>query len=161
MEYFLRYLPQLIKEKHLNTVNVEADHHPVTQKPMFDYSEMEPWLMKIAFDGSKTPVGWYYVPLEEERPEVGCYLENGERRKFLTGETRLVETTRVEAVSYEEFTNPEIEWIAYEVTHSSSDRLHAEMLALPLFWEEQPEPKDFSSVAIRDWKRRNGNPVDL
>ena len=161
VKYFLRYLPQLIKEKYLNSMSVEADHHPVTKKPMFDYSGMEQSLMKIAFASTSTPVTWYYVPLREERPEVGCYLEGGVWRKFLTGETILVKTTRVKEASYEEFTDTEIEWVAYEVTHSPGDRLHSKMMALPLLWEEHPQPREFSSVAIRHWKQKNGCPSDL
>ena len=89
---FLRYLPQLIREKHLNRQGlVEWEHHPVTKLPMFDYSYMEEPLLTMAFADGKTPVAWHYISLEEERPEVGTYLEGGQHHQFLTGKTMVVE----------------------------------------------------------------------
>ena len=72
---------------------------------MFDYSYMEEPFLTMAFADGKTPVTWYYISLEEERPEVGTYLEGGKWHEFLTGKTIMVETTRVKPIYYDEFTS--------------------------------------------------------
>ena len=159
VEQFLRYLPQIIREKHLKAQKtVEWDHHPVTKAPMFDYSYMEEPFLTMAFVDGKVPVTWYYIPLEEERPEVGTYLEGGKHHQFLTGQTIRVETTHVKPIYCDEFMSVDYDPSLYEARHRPGFLRYEEFLALPLLWEDKPEPREFDWVAIRNWKRVHGHP---
>ena len=154
---FLRYLPQLIREKHLNRQGkVEWEHHPVIKAPMLDYSGMEEPYLTMAFPDGKTLVTWHYISLEEERPEVGIYLEGGKWHEFLTGETIRVETTRVKPIYYDEFTSDDYDPSLSEAVYTPGLPRYEEFVALPLLREEKPEPREFGSVAIREWKRVHG-----
>ena len=157
VKHFLRYFPQLMREKYLNRTNFEWIYHPVTRKPIFDYSEMDEPFFSWLFSDNKVPVDWCEVTVMEAKPEVGYYLRNGLNIQFLTGETILVETTRLKLFYYDEVESKDYEPLAYEFSEPGDWR-YEEMLALPVLKEQWQEPRYINSVEIRQWEKKHGHP---
>ena len=74
---FLRYLPQLIREKYVGGRYREERYnlgdvvwHPETKKPLFDYADMEQPYLELAFSDDATPVTHVEITTVVEKPEM-------------------------------------------------------------------------------------------
>ena len=154
---FLRYMPQLIREKYVGGRYREEDcdlgqvlWNPDTRKPIFNYMDMEQPYFDLAFADDKEPVTHVEIITVVEKPEMMRVSSNEQIYKELpTGETCEEKTTRLKPVYYSEFMRKD--WNACE-GHSYDEKHphYQELCTLPAIRVAEVETLEVCERTYKD-----------